>query len=551
MLNRLLIRNYALIDTLDVRLDQHLNIITGETGAGKSIVLGALGLILGNRVENRYFYDESKKCVIEGHFQINSYGLQPFFSDKDLDYEKETIIRREIVPEGRSRAFINDTPVTLAVLKELGAKLIDIHSQHATLQLKQESFQRQVIDSVAENMPLLRRFGTAYKERDRLRKQIEQLQKQIATAKAEQDYYQFLFEELEQAQLIKGEDKELEEEQQMLENAGLIMQNIGQALNILEEGEGNILQSLREVIFCLKTLSEYIPTARGLLERINSVEIELKDISFEMSGIQQNTDLDENRVEYVNERINTLYHLFKKHQVNSSESLIGIRADIEEKLQRNDDLELKLAELQSENKAKTEECERLGEELTKSRKKVLPNVKRYVEDNLAKLGMSSVQFEIQLEETAELNRYGRDDITFLFAANKGQSPLPIENVASGGELSRVMLVIKSMVAQSSALPTIVFDEIDNGVSGEVALSVGQQLEKLSENMQVLVISHLPQIAARGKTHFKVFKENQVGKAVTSIVQLQKEERVQEIAEMLSGFDPGKAALQNATELIGK
>lgn len=551
MLNRLLIRNYALIDTLDVRLDQHLNIITGETGAGKSIVLGALGLILGNRVENRYFYDESKKCVIEGHFQINSYGLQPFFSDKDLDYEKETIIRREIVPEGRSRAFINDTPVTLAVLKELGAKLIDIHSQHATLQLKQESFQRQVIDSVAENMPLLRRFGTAYKERDRLRKQIEQLQKQIATAKAEQDYYQFLFEELEQAQLIKGEDKELEEEQQMLENAGLIMQNIGQALNILEEGEGNILQSLREVIFCLKTLSEYIPTARGLLERINSVEIELKDISFEMSGIQQNTDLDENRVEYVNERINTLYHLFKKHQVNSSESLIGIRADIEEKLQRNDDLELKLAELQSENKAKTEECERLGEELTKSRKKVLPNVKRYVEDNLAKLGMSSVQFEIQLEETAELNRYGRDDITFLFAANKGQSPLPIENVASGGELSRVMLVIKSMVAQSSALPTIVFDEIDNGVSGEVALSVGQQLEKLSENMQVLVISHLPQIAARGKTHFKVFKENQVGKAVTSIVQLQKEERVQEIAEMLSGFNPGKAALQNATELIGK
>lgn len=551
MLNRLLIRNYALIDTLDVRLDQHLNIITGETGAGKSIVLGALGLILGNRVENRYFYDESKKCVIEGHFQINSYGLQPFFSDKDLDYEKETIIRREIVPEGRSRAFINDTPVTLAVLKELGAKLIDIHSQHATLQLKQESFQRQVIDSVAENMPLLRRFGTAYKERDRLRKQIEQLQKQIATAKAEQDYYQFLFEELEQAQLIKGEDKELEEEQQMLENAGLIMQNIGQALNILEEGEGNILQSLREVIFCLKTLSEYIPTARGLLERINSVEIELKDISFEMSGIQQNTDLDENRVEYVNERINTLYHLFKKHQVNSSESLIGIRADIEEKLQRNDDLELKLAELQSENKAKTEECERLGEELTKSRKKVLPNVKRYVEDNLAKLGMSSVQFEIQLEETAELNRYGRDDITFLFAANKGQSPLPIENVASGGELSRVMLVIKSMVAQSSALPTIVFDEIDNGVSGEVALSVGQQLEKLSENMQVLVISHLPQIAARGKTHFKVFKENQIGKAVTSIVQLQKEERVQEIAEMLSGFDPGKAALQNATELIGK
>jgi len=491
MLNRLLIRNYALIDTLDVRLDQHLNIITGETGAGKSIVLGALGLILGNRVENRYFYDESKKCVIEGHFQINSYGLQPFFSDKDLDYEKETIIRREIVPEGRSRAFINDTPVTLAVLKELGAKLIDIHSQHATLQLKQESFQRQVIDSVAENMPLLRRFGTAYKERDRLRKQIEQLQKQIATAKAEQDYYQFLFEELEQAQLIKEEDKELEEEQQMLENAGLIMQNIGQALNILEEGEGNILQSLREVIFCLKTLSEYIPTARGLLERINSVEIELKDISFEMSGIQQNTDLDENRVEYVNERINTLYHLFKKHQVNSSESLIGIRADIEEKLQRNDDLELKLAELQSENKAKTEECERLGEELTKSRKKVLPNVKRYVEDNLAKLGMSSVQFEIQLEETAELNRYGRDDITFLFAANKGQSPLPIENVASGGELSRVMLVIKSMVAQSSALPTIVFDEIDNGVSGEVALSVGQQLEKLSENMQVLVISHLP------------------------------------------------------------
>ncbi len=551
MLNRLLIRNYALIDTLDVRLDQHLNIITGETGAGKSIVLGALGLILGNRVENRYFYDESKKCVIEGHFQINSYGLQPFFSDKDLDYEKETIIRREIVPEGRSRAFINDTPVTLAVLKELGAKLIDIHSQHATLQLKQESFQRQVIDSVAENMPLLRRFGTAYKERDRLRKQIEQLQKQIATAKAEQDYYQFLFEELEQAQLIKGEDKELEEEQQMLENAGLIMQNIGQALNILEEGEGNILQSLREVIFCLKTLSEYIPTARGLLERINSVEIELKDISFEMSGIQQNTDLDENRVEYVNERINTLYHLFKKHQVNSSESLIGIRADIEEKLQRNDDLELKLAELQSENKAKTEECERLGEELTKSRKKVLPNVKRYVEDNLAKLGMSSVQFEIQLEETAELNRYGRDDITFLFAANKGQSPLPIENVASGGELSRVMLVIKSMVAQSSALPTIVFDEIDNGVSGEVALSVGQQLEKLSENMQVLVISHLPQIAARGKTHFKVFKENQIGKAVTSIVQLQKEERVQEIAEMLSGFNPGKAALQNATELIGK
>lgn len=549
MLQRLTIQNYALIDTLDVQLDAHLNIITGETGAGKSILLGAMGLILGNRVESRYFFDTSKKCVIEGHFQIKAYKLQGFFAENDLDYEEHTIIRREIIPEGRSRAFVNDTPVTLNVLKYLGSRLIDIHSQHATLQLKQESFQRQVLDSVSDNASLRDEYAEAFRIRNKLIQEIKEVEERIATAKAERDYHQFIFDELESAQLVEEEEKELEEEQKILENAELILQSIQGALQPLEEEDANILQSLRQVGSSLYTLSNYIPSSQELLSRLKSVEIELQDISFELSKIQQNTELDEGRLDFVNERISTLYGLFQKHQVETSQELLVLQEKVGGKLVESDELELALDDLTKALKQSEEHCKELAEKITSSRLEVVERIKKYTEDNLDNLGMKGVRFDVEISELEELTLYGKDKIVFLFAANRGQSLLPIADVASGGELSRVMLVIKSLVAQSSSLPTIVFDEIDTGISGEVALNVGHQLERLAQNMQVITITHLPQIASRGRSHFKVFKNGSAEKTVTSIIHLTEKERVQEVAEMLSGTQPGEAAIQNAMELL--
>lgn len=549
MLNRLTIHNYALIDNLDIAFDPHLNIITGETGAGKSIILGALGLILGNRVENRYFYDPGKKCIIEGYFRISEYNLKSFFEQNDLDYEVETIVRREITPDSRSRAFINDTPVTLAVLKSFGARLIDIHSQHATLQINQESFQRTVLDSVADNEELLKHYQSEFKSLKELQDQKAEVQAQIEKAQSEFDYFQFLFNELEEAQLNEGEDKVLEEEQKVLENAGLILSNIQNSISLLEGDHVNVIESLKEVLNNLQTVSSFVPQAAELIGRLDSVLIEVKDLSYELSGIEQNTHIDENRLDFVNDRISLLYTLLQKHRAENVDELMKLQNEIGEKLTKSDELQLELEKIDRHIEEYSVKCQSLSGELSARRHQAVPAIRTYIEDNLSKLGMPNAQFSIDVTSLNELNNFGRDSIRFLFSANKGQEMIPVQSAASGGELSRIMLVVKSLMAKSSSLPTIIFDEIDTGISGEVALSVAYQIDELSANMQVIAISHLPQIASRGHSHFKVFKEDLSEKTTTKITLLDQQERIVEIAEMLSGQNPGEAALKHAEELI--
>lgn len=549
MLNRLTIHNYALIDNLDIALDPHLNIITGETGAGKSIILGALGLILGNRVENRYFYDPGKKCIIEGYFRISEYNLKSFFEQNDLDYEVETIVRREITPDSRSRAFINDTPVTLAVLKSFGARLIDIHSQHATLQINQESFQRNVLDSVADNEELLKHYQSEFKSLKELQDQKAEVQAQIEKAQSEFDYFQFLFNELEEAQLNEGEDKALEEEQKVLENAGLILSNIQNSISLLEGDHVNVIELLKEVLNNLQKVSSFVPQAAELIGRLDSVLIEVKDLSYELSGIEQNTHIDENRLDFVNDRISLLYTLLQKHRAENVDELMKLQNEIGEKLTKSDELQLELEKIDRHIEEYSVKCQSLSGELSARRHQAVPAIRTYIEDNLSKLGMPNAQFSIDVTSLNELNNFGRDSIRFLFSANKGQEMIPVQSAASGGELSRIMLVVKSLMAKSSSLPTIIFDEIDTGISGEVALSVAYQIDELSANMQVIAISHLPQIASRGHSHFKVFKEDLSEKTTTKITLLDQQERIVEIAEMLSGQNPGEAALKHAEELI--
>lgn len=549
MLNRLTIHNYALIDNLDIAFDPHLNIITGETGAGKSIILGALGLILGNRVENRYFYDPGKKCIIEGYFRISEYNLKSFFEQNDLDYEVETIVRREITPDSRSRAFINDTPVTLAVLKSFGARLIDIHSQHATLQINQESFQRNVLDSVADNEELLKHYQSEFKSLKELQDQKAEVQAQIEKAQSEFDYFQFLFNELEEAQLNEGEDKVLEEEQKVLENAGLILSNIQNSISLLEGDHVNVIELLKEVLNNLQKVSSFVPQATELIGRLDSVLIEVKDLSYELSGIEQNTHIDENRLDFVNDRISLLYTLLQKHRAENVDELMKLQNEIGEKLTKSDELQLELEKIDRHIEEYSVKCQSLSGELSARRHQAVPAIRTYIEDNLSKLGMPNAQFSIDVTSLNELNNFGRDSIRFLFSANKGQEMIPVQSAASGGELSRIMLVVKSLMAKSSSLPTIIFDEIDTGISGEVALSVAYQIDELSANMQVIAISHLPQIASRGHSHFKVFKEDLSEKTTTKITLLDQQERIVEIAEMLSGQNPGEAALKHAEELI--
>lgn len=549
MLNRLTIHNYALIDNLDIAFDPHLNIITGETGAGKSIILGALGLILGNRVENRYFYDPGKKCIIEGYFRISEYNLKSFFEQNDLDYEVETIVRREITPDSRSRAFINDTPVTLAVLKSFGARLIDIHSQHATLQINQESFQRTVLDSVADNEELLKHYQSEFKSLKELQDQKAEVQAQIEKAQSEFDYFQFLFNELEEAQLNEGEDKVLEEEQKVLENAGLILSNIQNSISLLEGDHVNVIELLKEVLNNLQKVSSFVPQATELIGRLDSVLIEVKDLSYELSGIEQNTHIDENRLDFVNDRISLLYTLLQKHRAENVDELMKLQNEIGEKLTKSDELQLELEKIDRHIEEYSIKCQSLSGELSARRHQAVPAIRTYIEDNLSKLGMPNAQFSIDVTSLNELNNFGRDSIRFLFSANKGQEMIPVQSAASGGELSRIMLVVKSLMAKSSSLPTIIFDEIDTGISGEVALSVAYQIDELSANMQVIAISHLPQIASRGHSHFKVFKEDLSEKTTTKITLLDQQERIVEIAEMLSGQNPGEAALKHAEELI--
>ncbi|WP_437921734.1 DNA repair protein RecN [Sphingobacterium sp. LRF_L2] len=551
MLSRLLIKNYALIENLDIRFDAGLNIITGETGAGKSIIMGALGLILGNRAEGKHFFKEDSKCIIEGYFHVEAYNLQAFFADNDLDYEVETIVRREISVDGKSRAFVNDSPVTLQVLRSLGERLIDIHSQHATLQLNTEHFQLLVLDSVAKNDDILRSYKeTLMRFRSNV-SALERLRTAIAATNAELDFNQFQFDELQQLNLENGEQERLEDELNQLENAEEIKRGLLGASYLLDENENAANRSLKDALNHLQAIQRYLPSVEGLSNRLLSAQIEIKDIAQEISFLEKDVYMDEGRLEVVNARLSDLYSLQKKHRVDSVVDLIRLRDELEQKIQAVANQEERLIKLEGEVKRSLQELGNTGELLRQSRAGVVKEVEEYVQQLLAEVGMPNAQLKIELTALTA-DRYktsGGDDIQFLFSANKGQTQQPIHKVASGGELSRVMLAVKSLIAQSSALPTIIFDEIDTGISGEVALKVGQIMQRLSTKMQVLAITHLPQIASRGLAHFKVYKQDEDDRTRTNIVQLDAEERVVEVAQMLSGANPGESALQHAKELI--
>lgn len=552
MLSRLLIKNYALIDNLDISFDKGLNIITGETGAGKSILMGALGLVLGNRAEGKQFFNEEKKCVIEGYFSISSYDLKGFFEENDLEYDDETIIRRELSVDGKSRAFVNDSPVNLTILKALGEKLIDIHSQHATLQINTEEFQLLVLDALAEQEDLLTTYRKELNILRQTERRLKTLKEESRAASAELDYNQFLFEELERLDIKEGEVQSLEEEQQQLENAEEIKRSLVSSSFLLSEGEQNVLSMLKESVQQIQQAARYFSGAEELAQRLQSTYIEIKDIASEIAQQEEAVMLDQQRLDEVSARLSELYSVMKKHRVDSEGELLQIRDNLEQKLQavlNHDDI---MAELEKQLTEQKDKVMTLAKQIHDNRKAVVPQVVDFVQQTLTTVGMPNARLSISLDfqNMEKASPRGFDAVQFLFSANKGQTLQPIHKVASGGELSRVMLAIKSLVAQNSSLPTIIFDEIDTGISGEVALRMGEVMQRLAHNMQVIAITHLPQIASKGTSHFKVYKEDKEDKTRSNIVLLKPEERVLEIAQMLSGVNPGEAALAHAKTLLG-
>jgi DNA repair protein RecN (Recombination protein N) len=567
MLQKLTINNYALIDNLEISFGKGLNILTGETGAGKSIILGALSLILGQRAESRYFFNQQKKCVIEGSFKIGDFHLKSFFEDNDLDYEAETVLRREISADGKSRAFVNDTPVNLNALKQLGEKLIDIHSQHATLEINDPEFQLLVVDAVAKHPDLLNEYQTKFRAYKKATTKLHELIEESEKAKADLDYFQFQFDELEKASLNAEEQELLEKELYALNNAEEIKRNLFGAHYLMQEGEAAALIQLREAGQQLGILEKFDPQIEELHQRLNSTIIELKDIAAEIEIIEQRTHTNDVRVEEVNIRLSLLYNLQKKHRVNSNAELLEIQDDLSDKIQKVLFSDEAVEKLQKQLAADKTELEKLAGQLTANRLKAIPAIEKQVLATLAEMGMANSALKIEntplpskggIEKTdlgnppsGGLGANGADQIRFLFSANKGHSLAEMSKVASGGELSRLMLSIKSLIAQYTALPTIIFDEIDTGVSGEVANKVGQIMENLSANLQVITITHLPQIASKGQNHYFVYKDDSAATTYTRIKQLDNQERVTEIAKMLSGDKPGESALQNARELLNQ
>jgi DNA repair protein RecN (Recombination protein N) len=551
MLHQLNIHNYALIDNLEINFDAGLNIITGETGAGKSIILGALSLILGQRAESKYFFNQQKKCVIEGTFKIADFHLKAFFEDNDLDYESDTVLRREISADGKSRAFVNDTPVNLATLKLLGEQLIDIHSQQATREINDPTFQLLVVDGVAGHQSLLTEYQINYRAYKKATTRLQQLIADSDKAKADLDYFQFQFDELEKASLSADEQEELEQELFALNNAEEIKRNLTGALYLLQEGETAVTLQVKEANQQLASLEKFNPEISGLYERLNSALIEIKDIASEIEQLEQRTQTNEARADEINTRLSLIYNLQKKHRVSSNAELLSLQEELSGKIQQALFGDEEIENLQQQIKLQKEDLNGLASQLSANRIKALPDIETQVMDTLAEMGMGNAHLKIEHTLTAnqELTKTGIDHIRFLFTANKGHNLAEMSKVASGGELSRLMLSIKSIIARYTALPTIIFDEIDTGVSGEVANKVGIIMERLANNLQVMTITHLPQIASKGQSHYFVYKNNDTATTYTQIRQLTEQERVVEIAKMLSGDKPGESALQNARELL--
>ncbi|MBI3509719.1 MAG: DNA repair protein RecN [Bacteroidetes bacterium] len=549
MLKSLSIKNYALIDELEISIGKGFTIITGETGAGKSILLGALGLLLGDRADAAALADKTKKCIVEGTFALKEYELKDFFSANDIDYENDSVIRREVSVDGKSRAFINDTPVNISLLKEIGNKLVDVHSQHETLLLNESKFQLSVLDAVAANEKLLGEYSECFRSFRKTSARLNEISEAEAKAKKDLDYFNFQFNELAGLKLHPGEQMKLETELETLENSETIKTGLQYSFRVLDGGEENMLATLSSVRNILAQLSKFNPEIHNLHERLNSAHIELKDISAEIASLNDSIVHDPKRITILQERLDNIYRLQQKHDVKTISDLLAVKEELEKKIETAGSLEDQIKVLSKELSAMREKLSDLAAKLSEKRNAASSTLISSVKKTLKGLGMPNAELNVQLEKLNEPGEKGTDRVMFLFSANKGSAAQPLNKVASGGELSRLMLSLKSLLAEHTALPTIIFDEIDAGISGDIAAKTGSILDKMSAGMQVISITHLPQVASKGKNHLFVYKEEKGKKTFTRIKELTKEERVQEIAKMLSDGKPGEAAVKNAKELL--
>ena len=549
MLKKIYIKNFTLIDQLDITFHAGFSVITGETGAGKSIILGASGLLLGNRADSKMIKMGEKKCTIEAHFDLSKYNYEAYFEELDIDFEPEdTIIRRELTSNGKSRAFINDTPVSLQDMRTLGEQLIDIHSQHQNLLLQKEDFQLNVIDTIASDQKEVAAYKAAFQQYKNAEKQLAELTSRLAKAKENEDFLRFQYNELASANLVSGEQEELEQESKMLSHAEEIKSALYQANGLLSD-DNAIIDQLRTVSEILNKVTSVYPKIEAAAARVDEAYIELKDIASEVSAESENIDYDSTHLEEVNQKLDTLFTLEQKYHVSSDTQLIALKNELDEQLQKIDNSDEETAELERVVGRWKAEAEKLGKTLTTVRKKAAKTIENEMGKRLVPLGIPKVQFKVEIAEKT-LSLDGRDKVQFLFSANTSTALEPIAQVASGGEIARVMLSLKAMLSGAVKLPTIIFDEIDTGVSGKIAEKMALIMKEMGNaDRQVLSITHLPQIAALGHSHYKVEKEEAEDGTHSRMRELSDEERVQEIAQMLSGADITEAALQNARELI--
>lgn len=551
MLQQLYIHNFTLIDKLDIHFSSGFSVITGETGAGKSIILGAIGLLLGNRADARLVKAGTDKCIVEAHFDISRYDMQQFFIDNDIDYEPDDcIMRRELRANGKSRAFINDTPVSLTTARELGEQLVDIHSQHQNLLLQKDDFQLSVVDIIANNSKELQQYRTTYREYSDTKAALKKLEEQIAANRANEDFLRYQAKELADANLVAGELTELEQEVETLSHTEDIKTALYSADEALSNDNVGIISSCKSAISRLSTITEVYPPVRELADRLDSAYIELKDIAHDISSLADNVDYDPQRLEVASSRLDALYSLQQKHHVETIEELIALRDNILHQLSHIDNADEELDALKAKVNELLAICTTKAKALTATRQKAAKKIEQQITDRLIALGMPNTRFEVRIEEKP-LSNDGADKPAFYFSANKNTPLQPVAQVASGGEIARVMLSLKAMISGAVKLPTIIFDEIDTGVSGRVAEMMAQIMKEMGDsNRQVISITHLPQIAALGSNHYKVEKTDTANGTTSTMRQLTPEERITELAQMLSGSNITDAAIQNARSLLG-
>lgn len=546
MLRRLTVENYALIDKLDLELDAHLNIITGETGAGKSILLGALGLLLGNKNESGTIRDQERNCIIEGTFDIEGYGLEAFFEDNDLDYEPQTVIRRMISPSGKSRSFVNDMPVQLSVLRELGVRLIDIHSQHRNMILSDEAFRQSALDTLAGAGESVAEYKKIYSELRHAERELEQMTLQAESLRKDEEWLRYQVEEFEAAALKAGELAEAEEELAVLENADQIGEALAAVRNILDAEQIGVLEQLSAAENTIQRVKGNYPQGEEIASRLHSVVQELKDLGQTVADDSERIEANPERLQKLTERVNLIYSMCQKHRVQTLEELIAVGERMAEQLSAITHSDENIERQREKIAALRAKAEKWADKIHTLREKASKGMSKSIASTLTSLGMPEAQFIVEVVDAGELMPSGKDHIRFMFTANGRMAPQPVEKIASGGEISRVMLALKALLAEKSKLPTIIFDEIDTGVSGRIADAMGDIISRLSENMQVVAITHLPQVASKGESHFVVYKQD----SRTNISRLGEDDRITEIAKMLSGSEITAAALSQARILLG-